>query len=128
MAEEALAPNGPKFKRLTDTDKAFAIQYEKDGLHQTEIAQRLGVTQSAISQWLSKCRDTTDSAKLYLRGSSLRMAENIVKRGLPRDHVAALKGIGVLEEQQAQGLTVLVGGEGHNISIALLVQPSASTA
>jgi hypothetical protein len=36
------------------------------------------------------------------------MAENVVKRGQARDHIQALKGIGVLEQDQTQ-LNIAVG-------------------
>ena len=43
------------------------------------------------------------------RGSSLRMARNIVDNGLPRDHVNALKGIGVLEQDRGTDVQLMVG-------------------
>lgn len=102
-AEQKTAPksNTDKQHRLSDTDKALALQYHRDGITQVEIAKRLGVTQPAISQWISKCRDTADAAGLYLRGSALRMAKNVVKNGQARDHIQALKGIGVLEADRS---------------------------
>lgn len=97
-AEKQAAPrNSPAYRRLTTTDLALILKYAKDGVSQVEIAKRLGVTQPAISQWLSKVEDSTDLAGLYLRGSALRMAKNVVNKGQARDHIAALKGIGVLE-------------------------------
>jgi hypothetical protein len=48
------------------------------------------------------------------------MALSVVEKGSPKDHVNALKGLGVLEEQQQQGLTVIVGGDA-SINIGVLV-------
>lgn len=105
--------------RLSDTDKALALQYDREGVTQVEIAKRLGVTQPAISQWLSKCRDTSDAAGLYLRGSALRMAKNVVRKGQARDHIQALKGIGVLADDSAgQGITIQIGIKDSEVTFA----------
>jgi Homeodomain-like domain-containing protein len=101
----------PKQHRLTNLDKAFALRYYAEGLTQAVIAQRLGVTQPAISQWLSLCQDTTAEAGLFLRGTALPMAEKIVKKGRPSDLVKVLQGISVLEPDQKSGLVVNVGGD-----------------
>ena len=123
MGEAALVTtpgsNTGKQKRLTDTDKAFALRYEADGLTQVEIAKRLGVTQSAISQWLATCRDTTSEAGLYLRGRALPMAEKIVKKGRPSDLIKALQGVGVLHEERQSGLVVQIGIKDSDVSISL---------
>lgn len=107
--EAASVANTPSYRRLTSTDLALALKYAKDGLTQVEIAKRLGVTQSAISQWLSKCEDSTEAAISYLRGQSLRMAKNVVKKGQARDHVKVLQGLNVLERDQAADIKLLVG-------------------
>jgi hypothetical protein len=56
------------------------------------------------------------------------MSQNIVKNGRAADHVAALKGLSVLRDEQQTGVTVIVGGSGQvNIGIALSPQlPSAT--
>lgn len=110
---KAKPPCRPKYRRMTDADRVLVMQLAKDGLTQAEIGQRLGFTQQAISEWLSKCQDTTGESSLYLRGQALRMARNIVQRGLARDHVAALKGIKVLEEDKSnQAINITVNGLG----------------
>lgn len=109
----------PKQQRLTDADKAMALRYEQEGLTQVVIAQRLGVTQPAISQWLAQCRDTTAEATLYFRGRALPMAEKIVKRGRPSDLIKALQGVGVLEAEKSQGLVIQIGVKDSDVSIAL---------
>jgi biotin operon repressor len=109
----------PKYRRLTRTDVALLLQLSKEGRTQVEIAQRLGCDQSAVSKWLKSLEDTTEVAKSYLRGSALRMAENIVKKGRAVDHVAALKGLSVLAEERSAGLTIQIGIKDSDVSIAL---------
>jgi predicted transcriptional regulator len=101
--------NTPKYDRLTRSDIGLMLKLRKDGLTQAEIAQRLGCNQPTVSKWLGQFTDSTDHAKEYLRGQALRMAKNIVHKGLARDHVAALKGLNVLEEQQNAGVIVQIG-------------------
>lgn len=102
--------NPPKQHRLTDTDKAFALRYAHDGLTQGQIAQRLGVTQPAISQWLSKCQDTTADAGLFLRGRALHLSERLVKHAKPADIVQTLKGLQVLRaDDPGTSVTIQIG-------------------
>jgi hypothetical protein len=109
-AENKAKPSHRKpTKRLTQEEIGLLLKLHKDGLTQTEIAQRLDCDQAAVSRWLSKLTDSTETAKSYLRGSALRMARNIVHNGLARDHVQALKGLNVLEEQQGGGVVVQIG-------------------
>lgn len=129
--ETPAVANTRKYRRLTISDVGMLLKLDKDGLTQVEIAQRLGCGQPAVSEWLAKCQDTSAPAKEYLRGSALRMAKNIVEKGQPRDHVATLKGIGVLEDEQRQGLTVIVQGDAQvnlgpvaNISRGETLSPS----
>jgi hypothetical protein len=110
---------------LTATDVGLLLKYHSEGLPQTEIAKRLDVTQPIISRWLSDLSDSTETAKAYLRGSALRMSQNIVKHGRAADHVAALKGLSVLKDDVAQHITVLVGGPGQvNIGTELSPMPT----
>lgn len=118
-SEAPLKSHKPTQKRLTDADKAMALRYEQEGLTQVLIAQRLGVTQSAISLWLSQCRDTTAEASSYFRGRALPMAEKIVKRGRPSDLIKALQGVGVLEQDRASGLVIQIGVKESDVSITL---------
>lgn len=108
-----------KQKRLTDTDKAFALRYAKDGLTQVQIAQRLGCDQATISRWLSACDDTTTEAGAYFRGRALPMAEKIVKNGRPSDLIKALQGVGVLQEDRGAGLVIQIGIKDSDVSISL---------
>ena len=106
-------------KRLTAADVGTLIRYREEGLTQTAIAQRLGCNQAAVCRWLQDLTDTTDLSKSYLRGQSLRMAQNIVKRGKAADHVKALQGLSVLStDEHAGGITVIVGS-GSQVQINL---------
>ncbi len=119
---EDAAADTPRYKRMTDADRITALHLADQGLTQVEIAQRLKRSQSTISDWLANFSDSSPLAKRYLRGNALRMARNVVENGKPKDHNEALKGIGVLDEQQQQGLTVIVGGDA-TVNIGVLVSP-----
>jgi transcriptional regulator with XRE-family HTH domain len=80
----------------------------KAGKTQTEIAHALGRSQGTVSKWLTTLNDTRDLAKEYLHAKAFRMAENVVKKGQARDHIQALKGIGVLEPD-ARDINIAVG-------------------
>ena len=111
------------YKRLTAADHAVILRLHAQDITQADIAKRLGCSQQAVSQWLAQVVDTTDAAKLYFRGQALHMAQSVVKKGKPSDHVAALKGLSVLEEKQQQGLVVQVGA-GARVQINLGLSPS----
>ena len=97
---------------LSEPDQARAVQWMKAGLSRQAIANRLGVDVLALGAWMATIDtlDTTEAAKFYLRNQALPMAENIVTKGKPRDHVATLKGLSVLEDDQRGGVVVNVGG------------------
>ena len=98
---------------------AAVLQLHKLGKTQTEIAQTVGCDQGTVSRWLSRLTDTTELAGSYLRGSALRMAKNVVKNGQARDHIQALKGIGVLADDSAsQGLTIQIGIKDSEVTFA----------
>jgi transcriptional regulator len=98
VGEAALVSCEKRKTRLTQAEVGLLLQLHKDGLTQQQIAQRFGITQQAVSKWLDATTDTTETAKLYLRGSALRMAKNVVQNGQARDHIQALKGLNVLAE------------------------------
>jgi len=95
-------------RHLTAEEVGLLLKLRQDGLTQAEIAQRLDRDQAAISRWLQKLTDTTDVAKSYLRGSALRMAKNVVQNGQARDHIQALKGLKVLEDDN-RDLKIAIG-------------------
>jgi hypothetical protein len=96
--EKAKPAVSPSYTRLTDADRITILKLHDEGLTQVEIAKRLDRAQSTISDVLTAYADTTITAKRYLAAKALRMAENIVENGQPRDHVATLKGLKVLAE------------------------------
>ena len=116
----------PKYRRLTDADRSYILALSQQKLTQAEIAQRVGCTQQAVSQWLRKCQDTTKDATLYLRGSALKMARKVVASDDGKVLIQALKGVNVLQEQQQQGVTVIVGNGGQ-VNVGVLVSPPART-
>lgn len=109
-AEKQTAPaDTPSYKRLTDSERVLILKLHDDGLTQVEIAQRLNRAQSTISDVLDAFTDTTDVAKRYFRANALRMAENVVERGQPRDHNVALAGIDVLKAGDQGGIKIAIG-------------------
>jgi Homeodomain-like domain len=117
----------PKQHRLTDTDKALALRYAKEGLTQTVIAQRLGVTQSAISLWLSKCHDTRAEAGQYLDGQSLHLAQRAVKKGTATDLIKLLQGRNVLGEgDSGPKVLIQIGGVSQDVTVGVMVSPVVS--
>lgn len=112
-------PHRKPLKRLTDSDRAFALRYRADGLTQTEIAQRLGCDQATISRWLSSCEDTTLAAGAFLRGKALPMAEKVVAKGKPADLIKALQGVNVLQDDRAPAVVVNIGIKDSDVKLAL---------
>jgi hypothetical protein len=106
-------------KRLTQEEVGLVLKLSRDGLTQVQIAQRLGCDQKTVSNWLKDLTDTTDTAKSYLRGQSLKMAQNIVRKGRATDHVAALKGLSVLQEDRSAGLVVQIGIKDSDVQVSL---------
>jgi len=98
-----------KSRSLTNAERILILKLRDDGLTQVQIAQRLGRSQSTISQTLSDFEDSTDLAKRYFAANALSMAENVVRKGLPRDHNVALAGIGVLKSEGGASVKLLVG-------------------
>ena len=107
----------PKYRRLTDDQRIAILQLAKAGKAQVEIAQAIGCDQGTVSRWLSACQDTTAQASTYLRGSALRMARNIVRKGRASDHIKALEGISVLSPTQGAGITVQIGIKADTVKL-----------
>ena len=116
-AEQQTAPaHTPKYDRLTRSDLEALLALKKAGKTQVEIAQALGCSQGTVSKWLSQLTDSTDLAKEYLRGSALRMAKNVVRNGRARDHIQALKGLKVLEDD-GRDIKIAIGVSLPGLSI-----------
>lgn len=112
-------------KHLTAADVCDVLRWHKQGLTQQQIAARFHPpkSQSAISRVIARYgTDNTAEAKQILRGGAADMALNIVRRGQPKDQVQALKGLGVLQDAQQQGVTVIVGSGGQ-VNVGVMVSP-----
>jgi hypothetical protein len=108
-AEKSTAPaESPSYTRLTDADRITILHLHDEGLTLTAIAQRLSRSVSTIHDVVQTYAPTTDLAKRKLSAAALRMAENIIENGQPRDHVATLKGLKVLAEDNA-GIKLAIG-------------------
>jgi hypothetical protein len=95
------------------------------GLTAQEIADKLDPPkhQTTVSAIIRKWgRHSVVEAKRLMQAAAADMAINVVENGTAKDHVNALKGLGVLEEQQQQGLTVIVGGDA-TVNIGVLLSP-----
>ena len=115
--------DSPAYSRVTADELNTMRLLNKQGKTQVEIAQILGRGQSTVSYWLNALTDTMPAATEYLRGSALRMAQNIVENGLARDHVQTLKGIGVLaDDSQSQGLVIQIGIRDSDVTFACSTQ------
>lgn len=105
--------------KLTQEQLVAILKLAKLNKTQVEIAQAIGCDQGTVSRWLAQCEDSTEQASTYLRGSALRMAKNIVDKGLARDHIAALKGIGVLaDDAPGQGVVIQIGIKDSDVTFA----------
>ena len=131
MGEHALVSaspaHTPKYERLTRADLDVLLAMKKANKTQVEIAQALGCSQGTVSKWLNALTDSTDVAREYLRGKALHMAKNVVRKGQARDHIQALKGLRVLEDDNRDvkiaigislpGLTFASGTQGDSTVI-----------
>jgi hypothetical protein len=116
-----------KGSKLTIEQVSALTKLRAIGKSQTEIAQAIGCDQGTVSRWLADLTDTSDLAGAYLRGQALRMARNIVRKGLARDHIQALKGISVLAEDTAgQGLVIQIGIKDSDVTFACSTQQLSS--
>ena len=100
----------PSYTRLTRADHMTIMHLHDEGLTLTAIAERLNRSVSTIHEVVQIYQPTTDLAKRKLAASALQMAENVIDNGQPRDHVQALRGIGVLE-----------GGESNELKIGIAI-------
>lgn len=74
--------------RLTQTEIGLALAAVAEGQSQRQVAERLGVTQAAISLIVQKFTPSEHLAKLWVRSSALKVA----KSGILAAHKAARHG------------------------------------
>lgn len=73
-----------------------------------------------VARVLRALVDTTATAKQYLRGQSLAVAKRLVETDhTPASDVAVLKGVRVLDDAQAVGLVVVIGGSADDVRLSL---------
>lgn len=108
----------PKQKRLTDKDKAFAMRAARDGWRQVDIASRLGVTQAAVSMWLSQCEDSRPEASQFLDGQALTIAQKAVKKGTATDLIKLLAGRGVVgDAENGPKIVINIGCQTNDVQV-----------
>lgn len=125
MSSELVVPDKPaenlirqKQRRMTDRDRAFALRCARDGMRQVDIAQRLGMSQAAISLWLSQCEDTRAEATQYLDGSALTIAQKAVKKGTATDLIKLLQGRGVVGDgESGPKIVIQIGCQVTDIAV-----------
>jgi transposase len=119
VGEIALPAERPSYTRLTRADHRIIMKLHDDGLTLSAIAQQLNRSVSTIHEVVDIYLPSDDLAKRKLRASALSMAENIVKNGLPRDHVATLKGLNVLDEPTGSGIVIQIGIKDSEVQMHL---------
>lgn len=125
--DQQLAPNAGA-KHLTPDEIAEVLHWNAQGLTQEQIAAKFEPPkhQTTISRCLRDWGpDRTREAKRMARAAAPRMVADIVNGRDGKVKALLLKGIGVLEEQQQSGVTVIVGG-GSEVKIGVLVSPQPS--
>ncbi len=113
------------YKRLSDSERLAILTQHEKGETLTSIAQRFNRSLSTIHDVVQTYAPTVSLAKRRLQAASLQMAENIIENGLPRDHVATLKGINVLEESDSSvpKVVVQIGVLGGDVQVSLSPSP-----
>jgi orotate phosphoribosyltransferase-like protein len=113
--------DAPAYKRLTLDEIGKAVRLYNEGLTQTQIADVLGVTQSAICLTLQKVAiDRTDLAVSTAKANSFSAVRKLVHWGKTRDKVGLdanktlLNIAGVTEKRQDHGVSLQV-----NVGVAL---------
>lgn len=100
----------PSYTRVSIDERNKMLALHDAGLTLTEIAQQLKRSVSTVHEQITPYLPTLDRARRKLAGAAERMAENIIENGLPRDHIQALNGLGVLNQQDTGKTTVIING------------------
>jgi DNA-binding CsgD family transcriptional regulator len=120
-----------KYARLDVTDKARILLYRKEGLTQQEIAERIGCSQSAVSQTLTHFKeDAEDAIRVLLAGNIAERISNwdeaekvAAKRG---DHRPTKERLEMaLPKLRPQPANSGAGGGGITINIGSSERPIA---
>jgi transcriptional regulator with XRE-family HTH domain len=114
---------GPKYKRLTLAQEAQIVRLAAEGLLQTQIAEAIGCSQSAVSRVLSEFTSTIAAARTLLEASALQASKDWVSSLKPAaekgDHKPAkelLQAVGVVQRDGPTGnnaVQVIVGAPGN---------------
>lgn len=117
-------PNAGK-QHLKASEIADILRMDANGLSQEAIAASFDPpkAQSSISRCLRKWGpDRTAEAKRMIRAIAPSLVTSIARSSDQKSKAVLLKGVNVLEEQQAQGITVHVG-RGGMVNLGTLVSP-----
>jgi len=107
-------PDGVRQRvRLTRADDAAIMRRHLSGESNVSIASRFGISAAAVGQCIRELSPSVDWAKLYLASKADVLAKKVVTKSRASDAIRALKGLGVLGEDRAPGVTVYVGGTGE---------------
>jgi hypothetical protein len=98
------------YTRLTDADRITILRLHDQGISQLEISKRLDRAVSTVHEVIQKYAPTIDMARRKLAAGAERMAENIIENGLARDHIQALNGLGVLNQQDTGKVSIVING------------------
>src|SRR5262249_28155359 len=122
MLERAVGTSASELSRDTITT---IYRLHHSGVSGLAIAEQLGCARETVAYYISQLVDTRDVAKLYLNGQALGLARDVVAEGKPADKVAVLKGLAVLGEDQASGMTIVqIGAGAGDVQVAVqVVQP-----
>jgi hypothetical protein len=121
--KEADESKKPGYRRLTLAQEAQIVRLAAEDLNQTQIAEVIGCSQSAISRVLSEFTNTTAAARKLLEASALQASRDWVSSLGPAaekgDHKPArelLQAVGVVQKDgptQAHQVQVVVGMPGQ---------------
>jgi hypothetical protein len=101
----------PSYRRMTDSERLTILQLHEKGMTQSAIAQQLGRAVSSVHEVIQTYTPTKTLAKRKLAAAALRMAENVIENGGPKEHVRALEGLDVLHpKQQNTNISVQING------------------
>ena len=123
----------PPEDKPNDVRDAKVLSLDKQGFTQTEIAQKLGVSQATISRILDRYVDTRELAKLRLHNSAASLAERVIQDADVEQSLEVLDRIDVVVKRQGEGrntggvqVLVLQQGQGQLVPPVIDITPSLS--